>query len=118
MLGLQFNKCNEFAFFIEVDKCQLNHSSFFKRKLSKIAFNKTKLQEVDFTECNLSSAVFNDCDLQNAIFKNTNLQNADFRSSTNFTIDPENNKIKGAKFTLDTVVGLLTKYNIKIEPNF
>mgnify|MGYP001950459629 FL=1 len=118
MLGLQFDKCNDFGFLIKVDKCQLNHSSFFKRKLSKISFQKTKLQEVDFTECDLSLSVFDDCDLQNAIFKNTNLQNTDFRSSYNFSIDPENNQIKGAKFTLETVVGLLTKYNIKIEPGF
>ncbi|WP_372752687.1 pentapeptide repeat-containing protein [Mariniflexile sp.] len=118
MLGLTFDKCSDFGFFIKVEACQLNHSSFFKRKLSKISFKKTKLQEVDFTECDLSSSTFEDCDLQNAIFKNTNLQNADFRSSFNFKIDPENNQIKGARFTLETVVGLLSKYNIKIEPNF
>ncbi|WP_306456210.1 pentapeptide repeat-containing protein [Winogradskyella undariae] len=118
MLGLQFDKYSDFGFLIKVDKCQLNHSSFYKRKLSKTSFKKTKLQEVDFTECDLSSSAFDDCDLQNVIFKNTNLQNADFRSSSNFTIDPENNQIKGAKFTLETVLGLLTKYNIKIEPNF
>ncbi|WP_108801942.1 pentapeptide repeat-containing protein [Aquimarina sp. Aq107] len=117
ILGLHFDKCNDFGFSIKVDNCQLNHSSFFKRKLSKTLFKKSKLQEVDFTECDLSSAIFDDCNLQNTIFNKTDLQNADFRNSFNFTIDPENNKIKGAKFTLETIVGLLTKYNIKIEPN-
>ncbi|MEO9952202.1 MULTISPECIES: pentapeptide repeat-containing protein [Nonlabens] len=118
MLGLQFDKCNDFAFSIKVENCQLNHSTFYKLKLSKTIFYKSKLHDVDFTECDLSYSVFDDCDLQNAIFKNTTLKNADFRSSSNFIIDPENNRIKGAKFTLETVVGLLTKYNIKIEPDF
>lgn len=118
MLGLQFDKCNDFGFSIKVNNCQLNHSSFFKRKLSKISFKNTKLHEVDFTACDLSWAVFDACDLQNAVFKNTNLQHTDFRNATNFTIDPENNQINGAKFTLNTIPRLLTKYNIKIEPNF
>ena len=117
MLGLNFEKCNDFAFSIKVENCQLNHSIFYKQKLSKKLFAKSKLQEVDFTDCNLNSSVFDDCDLLNTIFDNTDLQNADFRNSYNFTIDPENNKVKGAKFTLETVVGLLNKYNIKIEPN-
>lgn len=118
MLGLQFDKCSDFGFSIKVDSCQLNHSSFYKRKISKTSFTKTKLLKVDFTACNLSLSAFYNCDLQNATFANTNLQGTDFRSSFNFTIDPENNQIKGAKFDLDTVIGLLTKYNIKIEPNF
>ena len=115
MLGLNFDKCSDFAFSIKVDNCQLNHSSFYKQKLSKTLFAKSKLQEVDFTQCDLSSSVFDDCDLLNAIFYNTDIQNADFRNSHNFTIDPENNRIKGAKFTLQSVGGLLAKYDIKIE---
>ncbi|WP_371736668.1 pentapeptide repeat-containing protein [Cellulophaga sp. HaHaR_3_176] len=81
-----------------------------------MSFNKNKLQEVDFTDCDLNLSVFDNCDLQNAIFKNTNLQNPDLRSSYNFSIDLENNQIKGAKFTLETIVGLLIKYNI--DSNF
>ncbi|MDO5968196.1 pentapeptide repeat-containing protein [Flavivirga aquimarina] len=115
MLGLRFDKCSDFAFSIKVDNCQLNHSSFYKKKLPKTVFNKSKLQEVDFTECDLNTSIFDNCDLLNAVFKNTNLQNTDLRSSFNFIIDPENNKIKGAKFSLESVKGLLIKYNIKIE---
>ena len=118
LLGLYFDKCSDFGFSIKVENCQLNHSSFFKLNLSKTSFKKSNLSEVDFTECDLSSSNFDNCDLKNVIFNNSNLQNADFRTSINFIIDPEINRIKGAQFTLETVVGLLTKYNIKIEPNF
>ena len=35
MLGLQFDKCSDFAFSIKVDGCQLNHSSFLNGNLQK-----------------------------------------------------------------------------------
>jgi hypothetical protein len=53
--------------------------------------------------------------LTNALFENTNLEKVDFRTSYNFTIDPENNRIKKAMFSLNTIPGLLVKYGIVIE---
>ncbi|RXP55755.1 pentapeptide repeat-containing protein [Lutibacter sp. HS1-25] len=117
MLGLHFEKCSDFTFSMKVENCQLNDASFYHQKISKTVFTKCKMQEVDFTECDLSFSVFNDCDLLNAIFDNTNLKGADLRNSFNFTIDPEKNQIKGAKFSLQSVSGLLAKYHIKIDPN-
>ena len=115
MLGMQFDKCSDFGFSIKVEDCQLNLSSFYQQKLLKTVFSKSKLQEVAFTECNLSSAIFEECDLLNALFINSDLRNADFRNAYNYTIDPETNRMKGAKFNLQSVSGLLTKYNIIIE---
>ena len=43
------------------------------------------------------------------------IEKADFRNSHNYTIDPETNSIKKAKFSLPDVIGLLSKYNIDIE---
>ena len=115
MLGLHFEKCSNFAFSIKVDNCQLNLSTFYQQKLAKTKFIQSKLQDVDFSECDLSASVFDDCDLLNATFLNNDLKNADFRTALNFAIDPENNRLKGAKFSLQTVGGLLSKYNITIE---
>ena len=115
MLGLDFEKSNDFAFEIKIDNCQLNHASFYRKNIAKTVFKQSKMQSVDFTECDLSVSIFNDCDLLNATFLNTNLEKVDFRNSKNFTIDPENNRIKGARFSLQSVDGLLSKYQIKIE---
>ncbi|WP_347373348.1 pentapeptide repeat-containing protein [Aequorivita sp. Q41] len=115
MFGLHFEKCDTFGFSIEVDNSQLNYSSFYGLKLPKTKFNNCKFLEVDFSECNLHLANFNDCNLQNAVFSNTSLKDVDFRSSYEFSIDPENNNINGAKFSFSTVAGLLTKYNITID---
>jgi hypothetical protein len=43
------------------------------------------------------------------------LEKADFRSAFNFSIDPEMNRMKKAKFSRTGVFGLLHKYNIEIE---
>jgi fluoroquinolone resistance protein len=50
-----------------------------------------------------------------ATFDHTILEIADFRSAFNYTIDPEINKLKGAKFSTLGLSGLLAKYNIEIE---
>jgi hypothetical protein len=53
--------------------------------------------------------------LLNAKFENTLLEKTNFETAYNFSIDPERNKIKKAKFALAGVPGLLHKYNIEIK---
>ncbi len=115
MLGLRFDTCNEFGLSFSFDNCQLNHSSFYKTKIKKTIFKKSQLQETDFAESDLTSAVFDNCNLMQTIFDSTILEKADFRTSYNYSIDPETNRIKKAKFSILGVSGLLNKYDIVIE---
>lgn len=115
MLGLHFEKCAAFGFSVSFRSCQLSHSSFYGMKLSKTLFADCRLAEVDLTGADLNNSVFDQCDLLNASFENTNLEKADFRTAYNYIIDPELNRIKGARFSLPAVTGLLTKYQIKID---
>ena len=84
-------------------------------KIKKTVFKTSSLHEVDFAEADLSNSLFDNCDLAHAIFENTNLEKSDFRSSFNYSINPEINKIKKAKFSLNGIAGLLEKYDIDIE---
>ena len=115
MLGIRFETCNEFGLSFIFDNCNLDHSSFYQKKLKEILFKNSHLHEVDFTECELISAVFDNCDLAGAVFEKSNLEKADFRTSINYSIDPESNRIKKARFTLAGLPGLLDKYNIDID---
>jgi uncharacterized protein YjbI with pentapeptide repeats len=110
-----FTDCNTFGLSLKFERCILDNASFYKLKLKGITFKDSKLTETDFTECDLTRAVFADCDLKNAAFDHTNLEQADFRSAKNYTIDPENNKLRKAKFSLHQVGGLLQKYQIEIS---
>ncbi|MDR3250221.1 MAG: pentapeptide repeat-containing protein [Tannerella sp.] len=115
MLGLRFDTCLEFGLSFSFDNCQLNHSSFYKTKIKKTILKNSQLQETDFAECDLTSAMFDNCDLTRAVFDHTNIEKADFRTSYNYSIDPEINRIKKAKFSILGVSGLLDKYDIDID---
>ncbi len=115
MLGVVFDNCNEFMFSLNFENCIANLCSFYKRGLKKVIFKNSALQEVDFTESDLSNAIFDNCDLTRAIFKNTILEKANFCTSYNFSIDPEINSIKKAKFSKEGIIGLLDKYDILVE---
>jgi len=84
-------------------------------KIKKLQFKNSSLQEVDFTEADASGALFDNCDLARAKFENTVLEKANFRTAFNYSINPELNKIKKAKFSLPGVIGLLDNYDIDIE---
>lgn len=115
LLGLHFEHANQFLLSVAFAGCQLNLSSFFKLNLKNASFTGCSLQEVDFAETNLTSATLTNCDLSGATFDRTVLEKADLRASYNYSIDPERNRIKKAKFSLPAVLGLLHKYNISVQ---
>ena len=115
MLGLKFEDCNDFLLDFSFDNCRLNLSSFYGLTLKSQNFKNCKLIEVDFTGANLSGTCFENCDLDRAIFSQVNLEKTDFTSALNFSIDPEQNRLKNARFTKEGLAGLLTKYQLKIE---
>jgi uncharacterized protein YjbI with pentapeptide repeats len=73
------------------------------------------MHEVDLIDADLAGTVLDACDFHRAKFDNTNLEKADLRTSYNFSIDPERNKLKKAKFSRDGLAGLLGKYDIIIS---
>ena len=80
-----------------------------------VTFKDCYLHEADFTESDLTAAIFDHCDLARATFDHTILEKADFRTAVNYSIDPENNKIKKARFSVAGIAGLLDKYDIDID---
>ena len=115
MLGLPFSDCSEFGLSFSFDNCNLGHSSFYKTKIKKTLFRNSHINEVDFTDCDLAHSSFENCNLAKARFENTILEKVDFRTSYNYSIDPEINRVKKAKFSLTQVGGLLDKYDIDID---
>ncbi len=114
LLGANFNDCKEFLLAFCFNKCNLNFATFHKLKIKSTKFKNCSLHEADFSETNLQNAKFDNCDLNRAVFENTILEKADFISSYNYSINPESNKIRKAKFSATGIIGLLDKYNIEI----
>ncbi|MFA9389346.1 MAG: pentapeptide repeat-containing protein [Prolixibacteraceae bacterium] len=115
LLGLHFENCNKMLFSVHFNTCLLNLSSFYQCNLKNSDFNGCQLAESDFAEANLSGTTLSNCELSGAIFDQTNLEKTDLRNSVNFSIDPETNRIKKAKFSANSLEGLLMKYNLHIE---
>jgi fluoroquinolone resistance protein len=115
LLGLHFDDCNDMMISFEFDNCTLDICSFYKLKLKRTLFNNSKIVESDFTETDLDHSSFNGCDLLKTQFFNTNLVGVDFRNAMNYTIDPDQNRIRKAKFSIPGTIGLLDKYDIEIE---
>lgn len=115
MLGLRFDDCSAFLFTPSFEQCILDLCSFYKLNLKKIRMIGCSLKEADFTEADLSGALLQDCDLSRAVFDNTNLERADLRGSLHFSIDPARNRIRRAKFSRDSLEGLLDRYELDIS---
>jgi uncharacterized protein YjbI with pentapeptide repeats len=110
-----FELVNPFSLEVSFTSCNLSHASFYKLSIKRARFIQCELQEVDFTEADLTESNFQGADLHGAIFENSNLEKADFSSARHFQIDPRNNKVKKAKFTLDGLPGLLTQFQLEIK---
>lgn len=115
LMGLHFEHCNTFRLEMHFEDCQLNFSSFYELSLPHTIFKNCNLTEVDFSYAQLSKAIFDNCNLTQATFDSTNLEQSDFRTAIYYTIDPDNNKLRKAKFSISGVEGLLKKYQIIIE---
>ncbi len=115
MIGLHFEDCNEFMLTMEFDRCILDYSSFEKLKLQHIRFMDCHMHESVFTGTDLTGAVFGHCDLQGTKFEQCILEKADFSSAYLYSIDPEKNRMRKARFSLTGTPGLLGKYDIVLE---
>jgi uncharacterized protein YjbI with pentapeptide repeats len=115
MLGLHFENANQMGLQMNFKNCNLTHSSFFQVILKKSLFSGCNFQEVDFTDGDFTQSIFSNCDFSGAVFYNTTLEQADFRTSIRFSIHPEKNKIKKAKFSQSDIHGLLDHCGIVIE---
>ncbi|MBS1530137.1 MAG: pentapeptide repeat-containing protein [Bacteroidetes bacterium] len=112
--GVNFSRILDFLLEMHFEGCILDNAVFYKKKNKKAVFRDCSMIETDLTEADLSDCKFDNCNLHRATFDQTILKNADLSTSYNFTIDPDNNDIKKAKFSVHGLPGLLTKYDIKV----
>lgn len=88
-------------------RCAISHSTFLGLNLTGIQFSDCIAEDVDFRDSDLSRADFAGTDLSKSLFGNTNLTEADLSSARNYWIDPRENVIAKAKFSLPEAISLL-----------
>ena len=112
---VDFGLCNAFGFHVNFQTCQLDYTVFLNRKLKKANFTDCSIKEAHFLNCDLSGSVFKGCNLELTRFEANNLTQVDFSSSYNVVLDPDDNKVKKARFSIHELPGLLTKYDLVIS---
>jgi len=99
---------------LSFNRCVLNHSTFIGLGLKEIQINDCIASDVDFREADLSQADFGGTDLSESLFSQTDLSKADMSRARNYNISPEENTLKGAKFSLPEAMSLLFSLDIKL----
>lgn len=112
MVGADFSTAKDFLFGVNFSNSILDYAAFMKKKNRKAKFENCSLKGADFTEADLTETKFINCDFDRAIFMQSTLNGADFVTSFNYTIDPERNSLRKAKFAVSGLPGLLTNYGI------
>ena len=93
----------------------ISHSTFIGLDLKGIQIKDCVAHDVDFREADLSRADFSGTDLADSLFLHTNLAQADLSGALNYRIDPAQNALAGAKFSLPEAMSLLYAMDIVLE---
>jgi uncharacterized protein YjbI with pentapeptide repeats len=102
----------------------MSHPLFTDTTFEKKDFREALLEKGEYENCkyakcilsstDLSSILFIDCAFMDSDLSLVNLAKTCFRDAVNYSIDPEKNKIKKARFSSAGIAGLLDKYDIDI----
>ncbi len=94
--------------------CALSHSTFMGLTLPGMEVRDCVALDVDFRDADLSRANFAGTDLAQSLFARTNLSEADLSRARNYHIDPGQNTLKRARFSLPEAMSLLHSMDIVI----
>ena len=114
-MGADCSPSKDFLFEVHFKNCNMDYTSFDKKRMNKSSFDNCKIHGANFTQADLSKAVIANCDWHDSIFINTDLSGLDFSTSRNFLIDPTMNTLKKTKFSKMDLTGLLFRLDIIIE---
>jgi fluoroquinolone resistance protein len=93
-------------------KSAISHSTFFGLILKALQIRHCVALDVDFREADLSQADFAGTDLSDSMFVNTDLTEADLSRARNYHIDPSQNVLRQARFSLPEAMSLLYSLDI------
>jgi fluoroquinolone resistance protein len=115
LIGLDFGVVQPLLLEIGFSGCKLDYASFEGMKLKRTRWTGCSLVEANFVEADLTQAVFDGCDLHLASFARSILRSADLRTAQRYSIAPDNNVVRGARFSYPAVLGLLDRFGIEVE---
>ena len=113
--GIDFEPISKMLLSFSFENCSISYSYFKGLKIPSTRFLNCEMKECDFIDTDLSAATFKGSSLVGSTFVNCNLSKADFREASNYQFNPNNNRLKKAKFSSPEVLALLSGFDIVIE---
>ena len=115
LLGLRFDTIRDLGLQFNMENCLIDQAIFSGLRAHNSHFESCSFRECDFSDSDLQGSVFSNCDLSGAVFDQSSLVECDFRSAVNYSLDPEKNRLRKAKFSVQGIRGLLDKYDFDID---
>jgi len=114
--GLNFGDLNAFSVKLGFEKSKLLSCSFVGLDLKGTSFINSQIVDSVFRECNLQKSDFEGVLFRSTSFSRNDLTCTNFKDASGFFINPCENKLKGASFSLAGAMGLLNQFEINIIP--
>lgn len=95
----------------------ISYSSFYELSLTEIIIETCNAKGVDFREGRFDRGNFRLTDLEGSLFTHSSLIEADFTGAYNYNINPSENKIAKAKFSLPDALNLLGHFDVELVEN-
>ncbi len=115
MTGADFSQLNKFSSNLSFIDCNLDYAIFTHLKLRGSVFRRCRLFDATFDESDLTAVSFDECNLERTSFYHCNLEKTDFSTACNYTINPNDCKLKKTIFSENGLRGLVSHLNIIIK---
>jgi uncharacterized protein YjbI with pentapeptide repeats len=112
LMGIDWSGVRGIAFSVSFEGCTLSHSTFADLKMQGAVIRDCKAHEVAFMGVDLSKALFAGTDLHGARFMDTVLVDTDLSEAVNYSISPQQNRLRRTKFSEEAVLALASELGV------
>ena len=113
--GLDFTTANDFLMQLSFENCKIEGCGFSGLQLSQTQFSSCEINQCDFFGANLEESDFSFSRFDHTIFQQTDLRKANFKNAEGYEINPLENKLRGATFSLPEASSMFKHIGIIIE---
>lgn len=114
LVGVDWREASPLSFEAEFCECALGLSNFAGMALVGLQVVRCDCTEADFTEADLRDAAFSGTKLGGALFEQTRLEGADLSEASGDAVDPRQNRVRGAKFSVEAAIRLAERFGITV----
>jgi fluoroquinolone resistance protein len=100
---------------VSFDGCDLRYTSFVKLRLRATKFLRCVARESNFIETDLSDTDFGETDLSDSVIRGCTLAKANLSKATGVLFDPQHNKVKGARISLEAAIAIVSLSGMVVE---